>query len=86
MNSPLELHEVRLRGLHGQAACGERPFAMEQLKPHAVCGAFRSRCGGFSRSVAMPAPTGINRPFAGLAVNRRTAVRRLHTFAHGRRR
>jgi hypothetical protein len=50
MNSPLELREVRLRGLRlphaGQVHRGEVP----QVKPRVVCEAFRSRCGGFSRS------------------------------------
>ena len=64
MNSPLEIREVRLRGL---VRCGEVPRAaatlpgewqvlFRQLKPRAVCEAFRGRCGGFSRSRPMPAP------------------------------
>jgi hypothetical protein len=42
--------EVRLRGrVRGVGACGASPRG-SQLKPRAVCGAFRGRRGGFSRS------------------------------------
>jgi hypothetical protein len=50
MNSPLELREVRLRGLLVRHAAGVHQSEVPQVKPRAVCEAFRCRCGGFSRS------------------------------------
>ena len=62
MNSPLERRKVRLRGLRAagcvraprlQPTDGSRPSSLMvqwQVKPRAVCGAFRRCCGGFSRS------------------------------------
>ena len=52
MNSPLELRDVRLRGPLVPHWRWCTPPAPVQLKPRAVCGAFRVSSGGFSRSGA----------------------------------
>jgi hypothetical protein len=72
MNSPQQLHEVRLRGRGGPAACGVPGICASAtrntrppLKPHAACEAFRSRCGGFSRSAPLGGSSPLQRPLAG---------------------
>ncbi len=64
MNSPLEIREVRLRGLprHGPSRCTEAPLEPCSCRASARDGACRCPSGGFTRSGRMPARDPSTRP------------------------